>query len=514
MTRAWALIGLTLASLGANAAPPLFDHPDSPPLISLSPVAVQKQLELGNPGALDFAVAAPLAAAESDGAWDEPSPGLARWRLRIGSTGARSLSLQVRNLRLPPGAELWLYDRGGHDVQGPITTSSAGSAWLPLVRSDELQIEATMPAAARAGFGMRIEQAFHGFRDVAGRSWPLDPSSGTGNGASGLCNLDVSCPAGDSWRSQVRAAVMITIAGTRLCSGTLVNNSAQDDRPLVLTANHCGITDQNVTSTIVYFNVQRSACAGGVWGSLFQNLRGKTLLSSARSGSKSDFALIELASRPPDSFDVYYSGFDARGAVPVSGVGIHHPSGDDKKISRFDAPASAANDVCIGSGCGSAQSTGFLVDAWAINWSQGTTEGGSSGSGLWNQGGDLVGSLSGGRSECVSLTQNNGGTDYYTRLDKAWSQVSAPTASGAPLRAALDPAGTGCLRVAGKNPGPADPMDCTPTSPVVPPNAAGGGSSDSGGGGGGSLDLTWLAMLGIALLVRRGTLGRKKAGSP
>lgn len=507
-SRAVAMITLCTLPQLTMAAPPVLDAPDAVPLLQLSPVAI-RNLELPQKDtALRFAAGTSLTANVRSGSWDEPESGRARWRLRVNSQGARSLSFEFRRLVLPTGAELWFYDRHGREVQGPVVAANAGSTWSPLVRSDEVLIEANMPSAQRDRFVIEIAQAFHGFTDVAGRSWPLDPASDTGNGASGACNIDVACSAGDAWQPQSRATVLLTIGGTTLCSGTLVNNVQQDDRPLVLTANHCGINHLNVTSTIAYFNVQRGACGSGSWGSLLQNLRGKTLLTSSRAGSDADFALIELASKPPSTFNAYYSGFDASGAVPTSGVGVHHPRGDDKKISRLATPASTASNVCIGSNCNALLTDGFRIDAWAVNWSKGATEPGSSGSALWDQDGDVVGVLSGGRSECATSTSNNGGTDYYSRLDTAWAQPGADLLFPQSIKNVLDPDNSGCTRVAGKNPGPATPVHCASSTPTPvpdvsdPTDASGGGGESGGGGGGGGAGLLMVPLL-LAGLLRR-----------
>ena len=51
--------------------------------------------------------------------------------------------------------------------------------------------------------------------------------------------------------------------------------------------------------------------------------------------TKSDFALLRLEEDIPDSYEVHFAGWDATGNTPNTPVGIHHPSGDIKKIS-FD----------------------------------------------------------------------------------------------------------------------------------------------------------------------------------
>lgn len=502
-----------LAALPAAAGPPTLNDVDAAPVIQLAPNFMKGTTADTRSQPLQFAVSASITADTRSGLWDEPEPGRARWRLRVASEGARSLSFEFEHLNLPAQAELWVFDRHGTDVQGPIPVAGDGSTWSPLVRGDEAIIEASMPATQRDAFAIVVAQAFHGFSDIASvRSFPLDPVSGTGNGGSGACNIDVACSQGSAWQAQARSTVMLMIAGTTLCSGTLISNARQDDRPLVLTANHCGVTNANVGSTIAYFNVQRSTCGSGAWGGLTQNLRGRTLLTNARTGSGSDFALIELASRPPASFSVWYSGVDISGSVPTAGAGIHHPSGDDKKFSRYTAPASAQSDVCIGTRCGLLLPTGFEIDAWAVNWTQGTTEGGSSGSGLWNQDGNLVGTLSGGFSQCASALGNNGGTDYYARLDTAWAQAGAGLL-GASLKDVLDPANSRCLRIAGKNPGTAAPLDCSSgqtSTPPAPPVTGPATVNEGSRSGGGSMGLLLSPLLLAALWRRRNPSGLRR----
>lgn len=453
------LLGLPLC---AQAAPPSMDRLDSAPLHTLR-TAIDKAASDRQFGApLRFATEVPVTLGIGDGAWDSPAPGVARWRLRVSSDGARSLSFRLQDLHLPPGAELWVFDRQGRDIQGPLQGDRQGTVWTPLVRGHEALIEASMPESQREAFSVVTAQAFVGYRSLAGRSWPLDPVSGTGNGASGACQIDVACSAAEAWQPQVQATVLLVIAGTTICSGTLVNNARQDDRPLILTANHCGVTDANVDSTLAYFNVHRSTCNGGSYGSLMQNLRGKSLLTRARAGSGADHALFELVDKPPPAFNVYYAGYDISGAVPTSGAGTHHPAGDDKKISRYTAPAYVTSDICIGSNCG-LLGDGFRINAWSVVWGQGATEGGSSGSALWNQDGSLVGVLSGGHAQCVAAGINNGGVDYYARLDTVWTEPGAGLLGGPSLKQVLDAQNSGCLQVPGKAPGAANALNCTST---------------------------------------------------
>ncbi|NGY04427.1 trypsin-like peptidase domain-containing protein [Solimonas terrae] len=420
-----------------------------------------------------FAVGRDLGAHVADGSWDEPQAGVARWRLRLGSDGAESLSFRIDALSLPADAALYVYGADGKDLQGPFTSASNGTLWTPLVRADDAIIEARMPYAEKSRFSLTLGRAFHGYRAFRARSAIVAKGA---LGDSGACEIDVACPAGNSWQKQIRAAVLLQIAGMYLCSGTLVNNSAQDDRPLILTANHCDVDSGNVSETNVYFNVQKSSCGGNADGPINQVIAGKTVLAKTSGTAVTDYTLFELANLPPSAYDVYYAGWDASTGTPQSGAAIHHPGGDDKKISVYTQSAQSVDNVCIGSdpACRGA----FRVDAWAVQWAQGTTEAGSSGSALFDQNGRIVGTLSGGDGDCAG-TANNGGTDYFARLDRAWTATSS---TGTTLKAALTPDGENKMTLDGKN------------------------RSDSGGGSFGWLSLL---MLAFGAVCRRGRAQRR-----
>lgn len=484
---------LLLAEAGAAlAAAPISGLSTTPEALSALPelrlpaAAVKTQVATFKHEPLRFAVEVPLGMDERNGRWDSPMPGLSRWQLRIESDAARSLALELRDVKLPAGAELWFYDSTGRDVQGPFAPGSAEvrTGHLPLVRGHTAVLEVLVPTARVQEVSFKIASALHGYRGLFASRAENEPKAAIGSDSES-CNINVACTEGDNWRNEIRSTVLLTIGGTTLCTGTLVNNTSQNDRPLILTANHCGLRDSNVTTTRAYFNTQSATCAGNDDGRTDQNILGSTFLAR---DENSDFTVFALGSTPPAAYNVYYAGWDVRsGVAPQSGVTIHHPSGDEKKISVYSSAGSAQEDVCIG-GTGSACSNGFRVDSWQINWSRGTTEQGSSGSGLFNQNRQLVGVLSGGGASCSSQTQ----PDFFGRLERAWQ---ANTASTGQLKAHLDPTNTGCLQLASKTPGVANAIascgiSATP-SPTPTPSTGGG---DGGGGGSAGLGLIALAL--------------------
>lgn len=426
------ILALWLPAVGAAFAPDL-DSVAGVPRLELPAAEIANAVAASKDQPRRFAVSHALYADTRNGIWDEPEPGIARWRLRARSDAATSVSFRLERLQLPADAQLWVYGADGRDVQGPYGDAVGDTLWTPLVRSAEAVLEARMPVAQRGDFAVDVVEAFHGFRDPATAA--RDKSFPDSNGSSGSCNIDVVCPAADNWRDEVRSVTLLTVGNAIACTGTLVNNTAQNDRPLILTANHCEISAANVSATIAYFNVERSGCGSGSFGSVTRNIHGKTLLAWNKSA---DYAIFELQSTPPASYDVHYAGWDIGTTPPASGASIHHPSADDKKISLFTQTATAVNSVNFG--------TFTAAKTWAVIWNQGTTEPGSSGGGLWNQNHRLVGTLSGGSSSCSST----GDEDFFARLDYAWT---ASSTTGQTLKVVLDPGNTGSQTLDGKDPG-------------------------------------------------------------
>src|SRR5690606_29110309 len=127
---------------------------------------------------------------------------------------------------------------------------------------------------------------------------------------SGACNIDAACPSGNDWRDEIRSTVKLQIpAGggvVGVCSGTLINNLAQDDKPYILTADHCEIRSDNASGVVVYWNFQNSGC-NRLDASAAQNQTGTILRARDES---TDLSLLELEQRPSAAFDVYFAGWD------------------------------------------------------------------------------------------------------------------------------------------------------------------------------------------------------------
>ena len=140
-----------------------------------------------------------------------------------------------------------------------------------------------------------------------------------------------------------------------------------------------------------------------------------------------DFTLVELNQNPDPTWNLFHAGWDAGNIAPTGSIGLHHPSGDVSKVNNSPVAPSTINN-CIGTG-GSSTSTHWYTGPY----DQGTSEGGSSGSGLWIPAGDasalgkrLIGVLSGGTAACIGSVPDNG-FDCYGKFSAAWNGPSPAT---------------------------------------------------------------------------------------
>ena len=426
------------------------------------------------------------------GEWRTDADGMRVWTLDLHAPGASSINLGFTRYRLPPGAALTLATADGRDLRGPYGAehNALGQLWTPIVRSDRARLELRVPAAQESAVQLGLAVVNHGFRGFGAK----DQTPGA---KSGSCNIDVVCADGNDWRDEIRSVGRITIAGALLCSGQLVNNTARDFTPYFLTANHCVTTAAQAPSVAVYWNYQTSRCGGTPDGSLAQTQTGTVLVAASNGFTDvgSDFTLLRLLTAPDPGFKVYYSGWDRRDIAPNGVTGIHHPSGDEKRISHdFDQTFIAAYGYEPTDVQTTLQPTHILVRAW----NRGVTEGGSSGSGIWNREHRLVGQLSGGSSSCAAQDA----PDWYGRMFMNFDAVPSPLTS---LASWLDPSGSGVATLDGADPAGAGGGGGggLPVGGSSGGGTSSGGTSSDGGGGGAPGALLLAGLAALASLRRR-----------
>ena len=356
------------------------------------------------------------------GEWEDLDANTLVWRLRVQSPKALSLNFGFTEYNMPAGGRLLVYPAGlaRTDDQELVRTFTAadneshGQLWTPIVPGDEAVIEVVVPREKAGQLKLRLTKVGHdyrGFSRMAQQMQLVQPL-----GVSGSCNIDVVCPAGDAHRPQIRSVAAISTGGSLFCSGSLLNNAANDRKMYFLTAAHCSITASNAASLVTYWNYQNSTCRTGSAsgqngnGTLNQFLTGAFFRASS---SASDFTLVELDDAAPAAFNLFLNGWDRRSVDFAGATGIHHPSVAEKRISH----STTATRTTSYSGTTSPGNGSHIWVFWQPTG--GITEGGSSGSPLFSPEKRVIGQLHGGPSSC-SATGNNR-SDYYGRVSVSWA---------------------------------------------------------------------------------------------
>ncbi len=365
--------------------------------------------------------------------WQRIGQDQARFRLRVGSRGALSISLQIAPFWMPEGGRLTLYSEDGRTVLGPFTAAdneSHGQLWTPPIVGEEVLLELVVPMESSSSPDLKVVAVHHGY---AGFGEP-DPKAGP-------CHVDVSCEEAQVWGDEIRSVGLVTVGGVRFCSGFLINNTREDGRPLFMTAAHCGVTEENAASVVVFWKHESRECRDGAAeadlaepaGELRHVQTGSRLLASM---PVSDAVLLELDDMPKPEFGAYYAGWDRSQANPLRATVIHHPNTDAKRIS-FDSSRSWTTDYLEDEGPGN-RSHIRIGD-----WEAGSTQGGSSGGPLFNQNRHVVGQLHGGFASCA-----NEEADWFGRFSHSWTGNGL---LGGRLSDHLDPLEKGVLSLDGRD---------------------------------------------------------------
>lgn len=311
------------------------------------------------------------------GVWAEAPNGDRVWRLTVECRNALSIGLVFDRFVLAPGGSLFVYNEAG-EQRGAFHQPANGRTRLAVDQhpGERITIEYVEPMSSQPLVDLHISTVYPAYRRTGlardfGESLP--------------CNINVICPEGDDWRDQIRSVALIN-TGSGYCSGALLNNCLNDGTPYFLTANHCLVSP--VEDWIFIFNWDSPTCDPTENASQAMSISGADQLAT---DVATDFTFLRLNEVPPAEYNVYYSGWDASGTPAQEVVGIHHPSGDIKKISRSFDPVEA--DVQV---VGAEERQVWQIE----DWTDGIVEEGSSGSGLWNENKLLVGQLSGGLGDC------------------------------------------------------------------------------------------------------------------
>lgn len=328
--------------------------------------------------------------------------GINLYQFVIESNGAKSLNLIFDEFRLEEGTVMYILSADKKNFIGAYTSlnnNPANALGTELLYSEKIVVEIQEPVENESKSRLKIGKIIHGFLN-------LDEYLEKDLNSSGSCNIDVNCPQGLGWEIPRNSVAMMVNGNGGFCTGAMVNNTSGQLIPYFLTANHCGSNPSNWVFRFRWESPAESADCGTTIpsgnGPETMNINGA--ITRAKNAA-SDFHLVELNSLPLNEWEVVYNGWDRSETNATSGAGIHHPDGDIKKISLSISPFESAS-----------YTGGPILNHWKAYWSEGVTQGGSSGSPLFNQQRRIVGQLHGGASGCNSVDQS----DLYGKFSESW----------------------------------------------------------------------------------------------
>lgn len=245
------------------------------------------------------------------------------------------------------------------------------------------------------------------------------------------CQRNATCY--PRWKNEMHSVVTIgNYMAIGFGSGVLLNNVKSDKTPYVLTAYHVLANAQWDESNLYFYFRYEKQC-GGYDSSFQEPLIGATIVDT---NAYHDIALLKLNNPIPESYPVYYSGWDAKKTQTDSVVCIHHPVGQPARLAIRNAQVSTSSLYQWGF-------SGIYLNGiyWTAAWDTGYLAAGSSGSPLFDMSGRALGVEIAGNSQC-----NVGG---YTT---GWDALLSFQGQWSIFKPYLDPQNTGTLVLDGLDP--------------------------------------------------------------
>ncbi|RQO31210.1 hypothetical protein DBR32_04370 [Taibaiella sp. KBW10] len=402
------------------------------------------------------------------------------WRGQIAVIGAPAIGLKYDRFYLPKGVRLFLTNENRKQVLGAFdvdNNDASGTFITDAVQGEKVTIELDIdPEVNLRDIQLHINGAAVFHRGIENLKTYASNTVGTWdyydsvyNGASSVCMVNAICPQGANYSNNRKATVQIVFEVTMdgqvfyaACSGTLVNNTGNTTsncKPYLLTATHCegtgSVSSTTFDQTIVRFNFEHSTCTGGANPAAL-SMTGLNFVArsdynadlGAVNQIKGDFLLFSFRQAIPESYGAILSGWNNNLSIatsvsePKKFIGFHHPDGDNKKLSYAHQIRSVA--------------MGAPDTHWGLTLENSYGSTGSSGSGLFDGDGYLIGQVSlGGNSNvpenCVNNAAGNptniGDNIYYSKFSYVWDYAVDGSAANRKLKPWLDPAGTNVVTI-------------------------------------------------------------------
>ncbi len=376
-----------------------------PPLDAATIAEKQAQVPKAELIGLRRKLSAPAVVSEPD--WQTLDKAGRYWTFSLMAKKSHGLRIHLEDVSLPAGTAIWVYDvNRPSQVLGPYDAQACHGGrdfWTETIFTDHALILCHVPSGADASaVAFKVTEVVDMFVDFGALL-----AKQVGN-----CHNDVTCyPAWANEAAAVAGIGSINQVGSLWCTGCLMNDADSGTYiDYFMTAYHC-VGDQTAANTTEYYWFYQTPTCNGTPpnpSSVPRTGGGATFLAGTSAGSGNDFCFLRLNQASPQG--VYYVGWTVSApSTSETLTGIHHPDGSFKRIS-FSRLYSSAQ-----------------ANWWEVQWYSGVTEGGSSGSPLFNTEHQFIGQLRGGSSSCEQLdgTDDYGRFSYTYPIIQAWLGASA-----------------------------------------------------------------------------------------
>jgi len=427
-------------AIAPKAAPaPALRLQAAPPVVSLAPVsdaelfrvrqanrARQKRVAIGlvrDADAVASLPAAPLV-------WHSVPGGYAA-QAAVRSPDAGALRLAIDLAGVSEDVTMVFFGSGApRRLEGPVRVGDVRDRtvayWSPITDGDTQTVEFFAPFSVDAAQAPKVVGASHLLTTLA------SGLKATGLGQSESCEIDLKCSAlfqdaaFDNMRNSVARMVFNKNGTTFLCSGELLNDTDPSSQlPWFISGNHCFEnttlplasasqmqTVANSLTTLWFFEAVTCASPSDLTNPPSVQVSGGATFIFNDPGD--DTLLLRLNAKPPAGS--FYAGWNAAAVAPgAQVVVVHHPEGDLKKVAQGHVIAySAPEPDPVG---------GATTPYSEVTYFSGTTEPGSSGSGLFTFDGveyQLRGTLYSGGADCTAPAAS----DWYSRFDVAYPSLA------------------------------------------------------------------------------------------
>jgi len=397
-----------------------------------------------------FAIRKDIAIHKNNETWQQVNKHTWRWSTSFTLEEDRPIAFVFEEFALPPHSRLFVYDKQGKSVLGAYTyqnNNDSGNFMSDLISGREILIEYVVESERipkAVPFNVKaIYQSLYSLETISA-SMEID----TGFMAARPCHPNANCPEGDLLDNQKRSIcriLMVLEEGLVYCSGTLMNNTLEDQRPFILSALHCQDYFTPIHELWRFdFNFLAVNCESPTDSPSFDRIIGCRQLAAHRD---SDLLLVELNFTVPSSFDVYYAGWNREtDYVPQPAFHLHHPLGDIMKISVDENDLRIHNDQIRWDNGTRTPS----MHHYRCELDVGAHQIGSSGGPLLDDAGRVVGQLHGGTVDSLDCSSNR---SFFGRLSRSWTGGGDPDSR---LSDWLDPFFSDTTLIDGLNQGESD----------------------------------------------------------